>query len=282
MIYLFTALYPEAQGLISRYHLKKEISSGLRFQTFYNEREGIQLTITGAGEIAAACAVSSICIKYGAGVGDFLVNLGICAADATRGSLFFCHKLMEQATGKTFYPDILYAHECMEATLITSSVVQSQRKMQESTMQQKAEDIVLYDMEAAAVYQAGSYFFGPHQMSFLKVVSDFGEEQRIKPSDVAAIMDANADKIDVYLKMLKSLEETSEKSDPKAEEENLYQDLHCSETMRADLRQHLRYWKLSGIHYESVLEQMYEDGRLPCRDKREGKLRIEELKQQLL
>ena len=119
-------------------------------------------------------------------------------------------------------------------------------------------------------------------MSFLKVVSDFGEEQRIKTNDVATIMDANADKIDIYLKMLKSLEETSEKSDPKAEEESLYQDLHCSETMRADLRQHLRYWKLSGIHYEAVLEQMYEDGRLPCRDKREGKLRIEELKQQLL
>ena len=197
MIYLFTALYPEAQGLISRYHLKKEISSGLRFQTFYNEKEGIRLTVTGAGEIAAACAVSSICLKYRAGVGDFLVNLGICGADATRGSLFFCHKLIEQATGKTFYPDILYAHECLEGTLITSPTVQKQEEMQESITQQKTQDTVLYDMEAAAVYQAGSYFFGPHQMSFLKVVSDFGEEQRIVLNDVVAIMDANADKMHI-------------------------------------------------------------------------------------
>lgn len=32
----------------------------------------------------------------------------------------------------------------------------------------------LYDMEAAAVYQAGAYYFGPHQMTFLKVVTDHG------------------------------------------------------------------------------------------------------------
>lgn len=282
MIYLFTALYPEAQGLISRFHLKKEISSGLRFQTFYNEKENIRLTIAGAGEIAAACAVSSVCMKYGAGAGDFLVNLGIAGADATRGSLFLGNKIVEQATGKTFYPDILYAHGLPEAMLITSPGVQKQGEMQENTAQWNVDGNVLYDMEAAAVYQAGSYFFGPHQMSFLKVVSDFGEKQQITPNDVVQIMEANADKLETYFGMLKCCEEISGKTELQTTEEALYQDLHCSETMRADLRQHLRYWKLSDIHYETILETMYRDGRLPCRDKREGKLRIEELKQQLL
>ena len=41
-------------------------------------------------------------------------------------------------------------------------------------LQRAAAHGVLYDMEAAAVYQAGIRFFSPDRMLFLKVVSDFG------------------------------------------------------------------------------------------------------------
>ena len=39
------------------------------------------------------------------------------------------------------------------------------------------EAVVLHDMEGAAIYQAGSYWLGPHQMSFIKVISDHGTDQ---------------------------------------------------------------------------------------------------------
>lgn len=32
-------------------------------------------------------------------------------------------------------------------------------------------------MEAAAIYQAGNYYYAPHQMLFLKVVTDHGTTQ---------------------------------------------------------------------------------------------------------
>ena len=60
MIYIFTALYHEAHCFISYYHLKRD-AADTRFQVFCSEDGEICLTVTGAGEIAAAAAVASIC-----------------------------------------------------------------------------------------------------------------------------------------------------------------------------------------------------------------------------
>lgn len=60
-----------------------------------------------------------------------------------------CHKITEQATGKTFYPDILYRHPWKERELVTGM----------QPLQRAAAHGALYDMEAAAVYQAGIRFF---------------------------------------------------------------------------------------------------------------------------
>lgn len=69
------------------------------------------------------------------------------------------------------------------------------------------------------------------------------------------------------------------------EQEALYEklcaDLHCSKVMGDSLRQHLRYFALTGMDVDSVIQKMYGEGMLPCKDKREGKLRFEELKRRL-
>ena len=51
--------------------------------------------------------------------------------------------------------------------------------------------------------------------------------------------------------------------------------------MEDSLKNHIHYWELAGIDYVSVIQDMYREGLLPCRDKREGKLRFEELKKRL-
>ena len=39
----------------------------------------------------------------------------------------------------------------------------------------------VHDMEAAACYEAGNFYYGPHQMIFLKVVTDHGiEKERLQ------------------------------------------------------------------------------------------------------
>ena len=175
MIYLVTALYCEAQMFIEHFSLKK-VMENTRFQQFASESGQILLTVSGVGEIAAASAVSSVCAKDLPGSDDFLMNVGICAAQGGQDGIFLIHKLTEQTTGKTFYPDMLYRHGFNEAELVTGMTVWKRHNsgrtadgVQLSGQDAAADGVrlserCLYDMEAAGVYQAGAYFFAPHQM----------------------------------------------------------------------------------------------------------------------
>lgn len=46
--------------------------------------------------------------------------------------------------------------------------------------------------------------------------------------------------------------------------------------------QHLKYAVLAGIDYQGIIEEMYQAGELPCKDKREGKRCFEEFGRKLL
>ena len=288
MIYIFMALYQEAESLIRHYHLKKDVQN-TRFQVFFNEEAGIRLGITGVGSIAAAAAVSSVCTEYHAGCGDFLLNIGTGAAVAQSGDVgevFLCNKLVEAVTGRTFYPDVLYGHDFFEGCLVTGAKPLDGAA---GRMEEFAKDTVIYDMEAAAVYQAGAYFFGPHQMSFLKVITDCGAARSVTAEQLKAKMTAATGAIAAYIdSILRTLAE--EKADGRADAKkqmedvvrHLCVDLHCSKTMEAALRQQIRYCVLSGSDYTAVIQGMYAAGKLPCKDKREGKMRFEELKSRLL
>ena len=181
MVYIITAMYAEAHAFIERFHLKKD-PSHTRFQVFQNTDEGILLVISGTGPVPAAVAAGSILTQFGAGE-DFLINAGICAGIRNAsdcgtenlckaGEIFLGCKIREKTSGRTFYPDLLYRHEFREAQIVTGV------KPYDGT-EPGDEGFYLYDMEAAAVYQAGAFFLGPHQMSFLKVISDDGNAQDV-------------------------------------------------------------------------------------------------------
>ena len=311
MIYLFTAMYCEAHPLIQQYQLKKETAQ-THFQVFSNESNYMRLVITGTGMIAAAVAVSSVCTKYPPGGYDFLVNIGICAGTSKKKDLFLCNKITEQTTGKTFYPDILYQHPFCEAQVITGA-----KPFQKEDMK-KSKETCLYDMEASAIYQSGSYFFGPHQMFFLKTISDHGDFENVTPNQIQCQIAAHMDSmIEFYnqLNKIRKMHETVQElpnknhETPKTSElssdsmnqtkhqhpdsktsstfassitDTLCQDLHCSHVMAASVRQHIRYCILSGIDYQTIINEMYNEQKLPCKDKREVKLRFEELQKRLL
>lgn len=277
MIYLFTAMYCEAHPLIQQYQLKKETDQ-THFQVFSNESNHMRLIITGTGMIAAAAAVSSVCTKYPPEDTDFLVNSGICAGTSKKKDLFLCNKITEQTTGKTFYPDILYQHPFPEAQVITGA-----KPFQKEDLK-KSKETCLYDMEASATYQSGSYFFGPHQMFFLKTISDYGDFKNITPDQVQCQIAAHMDRMTEFydqLNRIRKMNQTKHQQ-PGSITDTLCQDLHCSHVMAASIRQHIRYCILSGIDYQTVINEMYNEQKLPCKDKREGKLRFEELQKRLL
>ena len=298
MIYVMMALYQEAHGLIRELELKKNTAYA-PFEVFDNESAGIRLVVTGVGEIAAAAATAAVCARDGADAADFLVNIGCCAAGgcepadrdmdsgygaahaAQIGDLYVCHKITEQETGKTFYPDILYRHPWKERELVTGM----------QPMQRAAAQGVLYDMEAAAVYQAGIRFFSPDRMLFLKVVSDFGVagQERMTAETLAGLLEQHVKAVAAFLANLREAADEEETlrsggilQEDEAVLEQLFAALHCSQTMRASARQYITYAALTGYDWKAELKEWYARGLLPCKDRREGKVRLEELKQVLL
>lgn len=298
MIYVMMALYQEAHGLIRELELKKNTAYA-PFEVFDNESAGIRLVVTGVGEIAAAAATAAVCARDGADAADFLVNIGCCAAGgcepadrdmdsgygaahaAQTGDLYVCHKITEQATGKTFYPDILYRHPWKERELVTGI----------QPLQRAAAHGALYDMEAAAVYQAGIRFFSPDRMLFLKVVSDSGVagQERMTAETLAGLLEQHVKAVAGFLANLWKAADEEEAlrsggilQEDEAVLEQIFAALHCSQTMRASARQYITYAALTGYDWKAELKEWYARGLLPCKDRREGKVRLEELKQVLL
>lgn len=305
MIVVFCALFCEAEALIAHFQLHKD-NANTHFQVFGDAERELRVAVTGTGPVAAAAAVGSICTRYGVGKNDMLLNIGTCAAsDEPAGGIYLCHKLVEAATGRTFYPDMLYRHPFAEATVITRDTVW------QGEAGGTAERTVLYDMEAAAVYQAGSRFVGPHRMQFIKLVSDHGagasarslpckgegraqSEDGMSPPEnissrrILALMRQQEDRLSAYVERLERIlrEEDAGRAELSPPGQSwlarLGEDLHCSQAMRGQLRRLLWYQELSGGNYEAVISEMYGEGKLPCKDKREGKTCFEELKRRFL
>ena len=304
MIYIFTALFCEAHILIRQFDLEKN-TENTWFQEFYNETAGIRLTVTGVGEVAAAAAVGSVCSVYRPGSGDVLLNVGTCAYTAESDGIFLCNKITEQATGRTFYPDMLYRHNLHENAIVTGMLPWSEEgrgshgtskgypvkaSSPDAGLPAAVSDGSLYDMEAAAVYQAGSLFFSPHQMLFLKVVSDGGAAEEVSREQIERRMEKYQKCIFDLIGQISAITHMTEKDGNGAnclwqEDEALIRtfcrDLHCSKAMRDSMRQYIRYLSLAEMDYTFVIRDMYEKGLLPCKDKREGKLRFEEFKRRV-
>ena len=274
MIYIFSAFYAEAKNIIDHYGLKKEKSPEMvRFDVFANE--SIRLVITGVGEINAAAAVSNIGGAYGISPDDEILNVGCGAgfsSDICLGSIFLGNKLTEQMTGRTFYPDMLMKANFRECEIVTVA-----RVLNEGC------DSVVYDMEAAAVYQAAAFFVGPHRMHFIKLVSDAGE--RIDQSKITELFALQEDKICGYIdRLLTACADKAPMDDTQSSwnMDRLICDMRCSKVMGDQLAQLIKYCRLSGIDYKAVLDEYYTNGLLPCESKREGKKCLFELKQRLL
>jgi hypothetical protein len=123
MLTIVTALYCEAESLIKFYHLKKDNQIN-KFQVFVNEE--LRLLLTNSGSIAAAAGVTYLSTLFPPESSDFLINIGICAASdqgIPRGSIFLCNQIMEESTGRSFYPDVIYRNPFPESNIITCSTI---------------------------------------------------------------------------------------------------------------------------------------------------------------
>ncbi len=332
MVFIFTALFPEARPLIKKLGLKKRTDK-IRFQQFVPEmylnsdtlhvgdvlddtiRPEIVLTVTGVGPIAAATAVSSTLTEYNATSYDQMLSFGTAAflhrvgvdykqssesksyersvkakmlvsdsnaaiQHSERYGMFLLNKILDQNVDKTFYPDMLIENEMPEASVVTGSTVLSERAA--AFMDIAAEDYDLYDMEAAAIYQAGAFYLGPHQMSFIRVVTDNGIKEN--EYDVGAMskiigesVTMHVDEIASYVEKLISMSHKDKSRNDFLTDEDILivdriiRDAHFSRVMQDQLRQYVKYAVLSDVDWKSPVNRLYQDGVLPTVDKRNGK-----------
>ena len=287
--YIVTALFQEAKPLIKHLGLKKD-KENPGFAVYTSDRGDIKLVITGTGMIPAAATMGTILALEGVKGNQEAVtvmNFGSCAGRGRTGEIYVCNKIINRITGHTFYPEIRFHHDFSEACLVTEPHVlekgldvAGEVHLQDGTLHEAP----LHDMEAAAIYQAGARLLGPHQMHFIKVVSDSGGGGEVDAKKLEEIMEGAAAPFLHYLSVCMEQNRPQKTVDKVHEEEweNLCEQLHASETMRMAVRQCIRYWTLAGVDYQSVLGQMREREELPCKDRREGKRRFAELKRRLL
>lgn len=343
MIFIFCALYQEASSLIKQSGLRKitdtpftvYCSEGVYSDNPEQKEDNsakMVLTITGAGEIAAAAAVSHTLTVYHADRQSLLINAGICAgAHDVIGQVFLINKITEEMTGHTYYPDILYQHSFKEKEIITVpkeiddvSVYIADEKTEENpdiktgknaSENQDIDACSLFDMESAAIYQAALNYLGPEQMIFLKAVSDSGtgnthkNDFSIQSSDQIAIIEHLTDALISVIQSLRILQKISEDSSRNpgqsdsyhrsekvevsrlseekevsrtdAEElaKNLSEELCCSETMKQQLNQLVRYAYAAGLlqQLEKTISELRNAGQIPAKDRKHGKNVLQEI-----
>lgn len=271
------------------------------------EEQQICLTITGTGEITAATVVAAVCAMGHVKAGDIFVQCGICAgAEQKKGVAYLCSKITEEATQKTFYPDILYRHPFPEAAVVTGMNVRRKASVSEEHVCQKADmpqntdtanpvklcdtelyNIELYDMEAAAGYQA-AHHFSVRIRCFYKIISDNGVQEKMSADTVRELVQAQIGQIAQAVERFAAAERDYAREqqvlsqEEQRQAERLSHDMHCSAVMEAELFQLLKYCRLSGIDYEDIIRDGYAAGSLPCKDKKEGKRCLEQLRKELL
>lgn len=290
MIYIFSALYQEAAGIIRYYGLKRQ-DMDKRFQVF--AKDNIILTVTGTGLVMASSVVACVLTHYGAGKKDLLINIGTCAGMEGRSGIFLCHKLRDEMTGRTFYPDLLWKSDLAQAEVTTVAKILTGEDIRRRNESLTEDEVMLYDMEAAAVYQAGSLFMGPHQMSFVKVISDAGVNSEKNPqrilSDIQELMKNYLKEIVNYIDKMSEVDRILEDNmaDPVTAQEQdrldgLARDLWCSQSMKNELKQYYRYCVLAKIPFWDYVLQGYSEEKIPCRNRREGKDVLNELTGKIL
>ncbi|MBP5410804.1 MAG: hypothetical protein J6Y26_02725 [Lachnospiraceae bacterium] len=277
MIYIACAMYTEAAPFIRRFACKRDDS--FRHEQVFVGDEAVVI-ITGTSPVPAAVALTEALALLPPDDGDFFANVGLCGCaepSVDAGSLFLINSIREHATGRRFFPDLLYQHEHRQGALTTFSVV----------VTTPPSDAFLFDTEAAGLYQAAVPFFPTDRMVFFKIVSDHGEEaSAISPSRVSELTENAAPLVsDTLLRFASIVPQRFRWSDEEAAIIDYFcRSLRCSVTMEHELRRLIRYYEMErGCAIEHLREfikthELDYENDVILRSRKEGKNVLDEFR----
>jgi len=157
--FIFVALPCEAKPLIEHFKLKKELSIHA-FSIYRNAH--LCLTVTGVGKSAMAAGVAYSLALFPSSALPVLLNIGI-AGHRTHalGSVLATDKIIDQDSGRNYYPQLVATPPCATHTIVTVSRPQ---------LEYPGES--LYEMEAAAFYETAVRFSSSELIQCIKIISD--------------------------------------------------------------------------------------------------------------
>lgn len=235
MIHILTALPCEARPLIAHYGLNgRQGNNG--FRIFENDR--LRLIVAGVGKCAAAVACGYL---QGAAPAQrhAWLNLGVAGhATLAAGTAVIAHKVSDAASGRCWYPPLLFPAPCPTLELITVERPENDYP-----------DDAAYDMEAAGFYAAASRFSSLELLQAFKVISD----NRTQPADaltaerVEALIGDRLDDIDALIQALTGLETAlARQSTPPETLQPFLQRWHFSVAQQHQLQRLLQRWQALG------------------------------------
>jgi adenosylhomocysteine nucleosidase len=195
---IITGLTCEAAPLREQWALipMREDPIGERFQVFH--RDGVYLAISGIGKVRSAIATASLLTWVTArGSSPVVANIGIAGASRPTlplGSLVYINKVRDFTTNTRFYPDIIIKHDLPEHALDTY----------EHPVTTPPTEEVLVDMEGSGFMQAVTTLASPSSACILKVVSDYADGSTVTPTQVSAMIAAQASHIHSILSALQA------------------------------------------------------------------------------
>jgi nucleoside phosphorylase len=162
---IISALKSESQPIIDSFGLKR--NNSFPFPVYQNQN--ISQLIVGVGKKNVEQRISSF-FDYYKSKNMYFINIGIAGggkANSKIGELYLINKIIDKQTKKHFFPDIL-ANSTIDEHSITT--------VNQSVSNGAGSYTTLVDMEASAIYQACMKRVATHQISFLKIVSDYMDE----------------------------------------------------------------------------------------------------------
>ena len=250
MTLVVVALYCEAKPIINHFSLKKDTASG-RFDIY--KSPDMHLTISGTGAMRSAVATTRLISAFSGELCAAILNTGICGSSdrsISVGTPILFNKIVDTSSKRAYYPDILFRHNVLEATLHTfSTPVTSTCQVNES--------FDFADMEAAGFMEAAFSFLPAHSIQCIKIVSDHLDCKKLNPDFVSRLMEQNIpvleNIVDSMRGVYKNVREVLSDSDRRLLEA-VAENLKLSATMAHQLRKLAVGWKVSGKDNLDILD----------------------------
>ena len=232
MITFVTAIYEEARPFIEILGLKKRADEHM-YQHFVSD--GFEVVIVGEGQVSALRNCSRHFALNEPSSDSIVINVGICGSSfGNVGDIYLINKIIDDTTGKTYYPDLIHKIDLPQHSITTVSFPRSEGEG-------------LYDMEASMLYEGFVPYYTLERMFFIKVVSDVfaGKNVLDKKIDPYGRINEYAQKIIDIAKNIKIGNQSSSLDD--IDIGPVKEKLKLTEAMSNRLKRIIYYRRLNGI-----------------------------------